>query len=97
MRPLVTDFPIGPGFLVLGSILPVVVGPGLSLSFEHCRARGEEERYVINFSVGSSRLFLCILEHINILGYPLYFEVIALHFIMQRQEVEGMATCAPRL
>ena len=40
---------------------------------------------------------LCILEHINILGDPLYFEVISLHFIIQRQEVERMATCAPRL
>ena len=40
---------------------------------------------------------MCILEHINILGDTLYFEVIALNLIMQRQEVEGIATCAPLL
>ena len=42
-------------------------------------------------------LFLCILEHIYILGGSLYFKVISLHFIMQSQEVEGMATGAPHL
>ena len=45
----------------------------------------------------SPRLILCILEHINILGDPLYFETIALNLIMKRQEVEGMANCAPHL
>ena len=39
---------------------------------------------------------MCILENINILRNLLYFKVIALHFIMQRQEFEGMATCAHR-
>ena len=41
--------------------------------------------------------FLPIQEHINILGDPLYFEVIAPHFIMQLQEVECMTTHAPCL
>ena len=40
---------------------------------------------------------MCILKHINILRDPLYFKGVALHFIMQRQEVKGIATCAPRL
>ena len=43
------------------------------------------------------RLFLCIIEHIYILGDPLYFKVIALNLIMKRQEVEGVATGAPHL
>ena len=89
MRPLVTGLPVGPGFFSLVSILPVVVGLWVLLSCEHCRAREEEERFVSNCLSGLPRLLLCILEHINILGDPLYFEVIALHFIMQRQEVEG--------
>ena len=46
---------------------------------------------------GLPHLLLCILEHINILGYFLYFVVIALHLIMQCQEVEGMATCVTQL
>ena len=97
MQPLVTGLPVGPGSLVLGLILPVVVDPGVSLSCEHCRDHEEEERFVGDCSAGLPRLFLCILDHINIIGYPPYFEVILLHFIMQRQEVEGMATCAPHL
>ena len=84
MGPIVTDISVGPGVLVLVSILPVVVGPGALLSCEHCCARGEEERFVGDCSAGSPRLFLCILEHINILRDLLYFEVIVLHFIMQR-------------
>ena len=46
---------------------------------------------------GSPHLLLCILEHINILRDTLYFEVIALHLIMQPQDVEGISTCAPFL
>ena len=38
-----------------------------------------------------------VLEHINILGDVLDLEVIALHFIMQLQEVEGVLARAPRL
>ena len=97
MRPLVSDLPIGPYFLVLGLILPVVIGPGVSLSCEHCRACKEEESFVGDCSAGLPHLFLCILKHINIIGDTLYFEVISLHLIMQQQEVEGMSTCAPHL
>ena len=97
MRLVVAGIPACPGFFVLRSILPVVVGSGVALSCEHHRARTEEERLVGDCSSGSPCLFLCILEHTNILGDPLYFEVIALHLIMQRQEVEGMETCAPHL
>ena len=39
-------------------------------------------------------LALGILEHIDILGDALKFEVVALHFIMQRQKVEGGTTRA---
>ena len=38
-----------------------------------------------------------ILEHINILGDSLDLEVIALNFIMQRQEVEGVPARASHL
>ena len=97
MNPHVTDIPDGPGFLVLVLIPPVVVGPGVSFSCEHRRDSKEEESFVVNFSAGSPGLLLCILDHINILGNTLYFEVIALHFIMQHKEVEGVATCEPLL
>ena len=97
MRLFVAGLPVNPVFFVLGLILPVVVGSGLALSCDHCRARKEEERFVCNCLAGSPRLFLFILEHINILVDPLYFDVIVLHFIMQRQEVKGMANCAPLL
>ena len=86
-----------PKFLFLGSILPVAVVPGVSLSCENIYACKEEERFVCDCLARSPRLFLCILEYINILGYPLYFKVIALHFIIQVQEVKGMATYAPCL
>ena len=74
-------------FLVLGSILAVVIDPGVLLSCEHHCACEEEERFVGNCSARSSHLCLCILKHNNILGDTLYFEVIALHLIMQLQEV----------
>ena len=40
---------------------------------------------------------LCVLEHINIIGDALNLEVIALHFIIKSQEVEGIPSCAPFL
>ena len=40
---------------------------------------------------------LGVLEHINILRDALKLEVLALHFIMQRQEVKGVPAGAPRL
>ena len=84
-------------FLFLGFILPVIVGTWLSLSFEYLCAREEEESFVGNFAAGSPRLLLCILDHINILGDPLYLEMIALHFIMQSKEVKGVPAGAPCL
>ena len=63
-------------------ILPVVVGPGVLLSCEHLHAHKQEECFVGNCLAGSPRLLLCILEHINVLGDPLYFDVIALNFFM---------------
>ena len=40
---------------------------------------------------------LGILDHVDILGDSLDLEVVALHFVMQRQEVEGITAGAPRL
>ena len=40
---------------------------------------------------------LCVLEHIDILEDDLDLEVVALHFVMQRQEVEGITAGAPHL
>ena len=40
---------------------------------------------------------LRILEHVYVLGDALNHEVVALHFVMQRQEVEGVPVGAPRL
>ena len=97
MGPLLTGIPIGLGFLVLGLIFSTSVGLGVLISCDHSRACEEEDRFVGDCSAASLRLILCILKHINILGDLLYFEVIALDFIMQHQEVEGMATCAPHL
>ena len=94
VSPLVTGLPLVTGFLFLGLILSFVVGLWVSLSCEHRRACKEEERFVGDCSSGLHHLLLCILKNINIVGDPLYFEVIALHLIMQHQEVEGMATCA---
>ena len=70
MRPLVTDLTVGLGFLVLGSILPVVVVPGLFLSYYYRNARKEEERFIGDCLVSSPSLLLCILENVNILGIP---------------------------
>ena len=39
-------------------------------------------------------MLLGVLEHIYILGDSLNLEVIALHFVMQRQKVEGVPACA---
>ena len=38
-----------------------------------------------------------VLEHIDILGDALDLEVVALHFVMQRQEIDGVPASAPRL
>ena len=97
MRLFLADLPVSRGFFILGSISPVFVGAGVGNGCEHCHYHKEEERFTRDCSAGSPCLFLCILEHIYILGDPLYFDVIALHFIMQCQEVEGVATIAPRL
>ena len=40
---------------------------------------------------------LGILDHVDILGDSLDLEVVALHFVMQRQEVEGVPAGATRL
>ena len=42
-------------------------------------------------------LALGVLEHIYILGDVLDLEVIALHFVVQRQKVEGGTSRVPRL
>ena len=81
----------------IGSILSIIVGSWISLRPEHPCASEEEERFFGDCVTGSPCLFLCILEHINILGDPLYFEVVVLHLIMLIQKVEGMTTCAPCL
>ena len=44
-----------------------------------------------------SGLPLGVLNYINIIGDSLDLEVVALHFIMQDQEFEGVPACAPRL
>ena len=49
------------------------------------------------FSSRPSGLSLCVLEHINILGDSFNLELIALHFVMQHQEVKGVPSRAPRL
>ena len=38
---------------------------------------------------------MCVLEHVNVLGDALDFEVVALHFIMQHQLVEGVLAGSP--
>ena len=72
----VAGLTVRPNFVGLGSILPVIVGTGLALSCEHPHAHKEEERFICDYSASSSRLFLCILKHIYIIGDTLYFEVI---------------------
>ena len=42
-------------------------------------------------------MLLGVLEHIYILRDALNLEVIALHFVVQRQKVEGVTACAPHL
>ena len=64
---------------------------------DHVRACKEEKHFVSNCSYGLPVLFFCIVEHIYILGDPLYFKVIPLHLIMQSPYVQGVATSAPRL
>ena len=84
-------------FFFLSSILPIVVDSWILLRREHRRAGEEEERFVVDYSAGLPCLLLYILKHINILGFYFQFEVVALHFMMQCQKVEGMTTYAPRL
>ena len=50
-----------------------------------------------NRSSRPSGLPLGVLEHVDILGDSLDLEVVALHFVMQRQYVEGVPAGAPRL
>ena len=42
-------------------------------------------------------MLLGVLEHIDIIGDALDIEALALHFVMQLQEVEGVPAGSPRL
>ena len=94
MRFLVGRLPFDPSFVGLGAILLVAVRPQKLFRCEHhCRCE-EKERFVSDRAAGSPRLRLGVLEHIDILGDALNFEVIALHLIMQCHKVEAVTTCA---
>ena len=87
MRSLLGYLPVGPCFIGLSPIFPVAICSWVSFRGDHFRTGKEEECFVGDFAAGSPRLLLCILEHIYILGDPLYFELVALHFIMQIQTI----------
>ena len=97
VRPLVCRSPVSPWFVFLGSILPIVVGSRIMLRRKHFSAGEEEDHFVGDFAAGAPRLLLCILEHIDIIGYPLYFKVVVLHFIVQCQKFNFITTHAPPL
>ena len=40
---------------------------------------------------------MCVLDNVNVLGDYLNLDVLALHFIMKRQEIDGVPAGSPRL
>ena len=97
VRFLVGRLPFDPSVVDLGAILSVVVFLRKYFRGEHCGRCEEKECFFRDFLAGSPHLLLYILEHIGILGDALDFELVAPHFIMQRQKVEGVTTRASRL
>ena len=94
---LVGHLPLHPGLVPFRALFPIVVSARKSLYCEHLRGGKRSKVFFGDCLPHSSGLPLGVLKHINILGDALDLEVIALHFIMQRQEVEGVPACEPRL
>ena len=94
LAPFVRRLPFGPRFVGLSAIFPVAVCPRQYFRGENRSRHEEKESFVCNRSIGSPRLLLGVLEHIYILGDSLNFEVVALHFVVQRHKAKGVMTHA---
>ena len=68
-----------------------------TLTCEHVRARKKDQGLVGDRFFCPAGLPLRVLEHVNVLGDSLNLEVVALHFVMQHQEVKGVPDDAPHL
>ena len=92
---LVSQFPRGLRLVSLGLVFPVVICSWEALVSQHWRAGEKEEGVVRDGTDRSAGLPLGVLEHINILGDDLNLKMVALHLVVQRQEVEGVPAGAP--
>ena len=92
---IVSKLPRGPRLLVLGPVFPVFICPGEPLAGQHRRAGKKEEGVICDGAARPADLPLGVLEHNNILGDALNLKMVALHLVVQRQEVEGVLAGAP--
>ena len=97
MGPLVCCFTLGSGLVPLRALFLIIIGARKALTCEHGLTRKKEQGFIGDCSTCPSGLPLHVLEHVYVLGDALNLELVALHFIMQRQEVEGVPDSAPRL
>ena len=97
MVPLVCCFPLGPGLVPLRALFPIIIYARKALTCEHGRTCKKEQGSVGDCSTRPSGFPLHVLEHVYLIGDALNLKVVALHFIMQRQEVEGVPAGAPHL
>ena len=94
---LISKFPRRPRLVWFRPVLPGIVGPGEPLICEHRRGGEKQEGIVVNGASHPTGLPLGVLKHINTLGDALDLQMIALHFVMQREEVKGVSAGAPCL
>ena len=94
---LVSKLPRRPCLVDLRPVFSGIVCPGEALTCEHSRRGEEEECFVGDGASRPAGLPLGVLEHVYVLGDALDLQMIALHFIMQRKEVQGVSDGAPRL
>ena len=97
MSTLVGGLSFRPCFIALCALFPISVCAREALASNHSGTRNEEEGLVWDRSSRPDGFPLGILEHIDILGYSLDLEVVALHLVMQRQEFKGVPAGSPRL
>ena len=92
---LVGHLPLEPCLVSFRALLPIIISARKLLCCEHHGGEKKEQGFVGDYLPRSAGFPLGVLEHINILGDYLELKVIAMHFIMQKQEVKGLPDRAP--
>ena len=82
--------PDGPILLVLSEALPDFVSTGEMLSRNYSVGRDEDQGGIRDGIACPIGFILGIFKHINVIGDVFRVQIVVLHFIFQRQNIEGM-------